>query len=88
VKTFAIALATIATLAVAAPAISSAEEIGVRIGGDRDFHRNRGEFRERGEFHGARAESREDRGWHRGWDRDRRSDRVVIIKKNRHRDWD
>ena len=86
-KHFAIALATIATLAVAAPTISSAEEIGVRIGGDRDFRRDRGEFRERGEFHGARAEYR-DRGWHRGWDRDRRSDRVVIIKKQRHHDWD
>ena len=76
------------TIAVAAPKIASAEEFNVRIGGgDRDFHRDRGEFRERGEFRGARAEFRHDRGWHRGWDRDR-SDRVVIIRKHRHRDWD
>ena len=87
-KMLAIALTTIATLAVAAPTMASAEEFGIRVGGDRDFHRDRGEFRERGEFRGARAEFREDRGWHRGWDRDRRSDRVVIIKKQRHRDWD
>jgi hypothetical protein len=89
-KKLTIALATIATLAVAAPTIGSAQEIGVRIGGDRDFHRDRDEFRERGEFRGARAEfgGHQDRGWHRGWDRDRRSDRVVIIKKHRHHDWD
>ena len=34
-KTLTIALATIATLAVAAPTIASAEEINVRIGGHR-----------------------------------------------------
>jgi hypothetical protein len=89
-KKLSIALATLATIAVAAPTIASAQEFNVRIGGgDRDFHRDRGEFRERGEFRGARAEFRErgDRGWHRGWHRDR-SDRVVIIKKQRYRDWD
>jgi hypothetical protein len=87
-KKLSIVLAAVATIAVAAPTLASAEEFSVRVGGDRDFHRDRGEFRERGEFRGARAEFREhgDRGWHRGWDRDR-SDRVVIIKK-RHRDWD
>jgi hypothetical protein len=38
-------------------------------------------------FRGARAEFRDnDRGWHRGWDRDR-GGRTVIIKC-RHRDWD
>jgi hypothetical protein len=85
-KKFTIALATVATLAIAAPTIASAEEIGVRIGGDRDFHRDRGEFREHREFRGAHAEfrDREDRGWHRGW----HHDRVVIIKKHRHHDWD
>jgi hypothetical protein len=64
---------------------ASAEAYNVRIGGgDRDFHRNRGDYRERGEFRGARAVFREhgDRGWHRD-----RSDRVAIIKKQRHRDW-
>ena len=89
-KKFSIALATIATLAVAAPAVSSAQEIGVRIGGDRDAYRDRGDFRTH-EFRGARAEYRgvkENYGWHRGWDRDRGSDRVVVIKKHRHYDWD
>jgi hypothetical protein len=79
------ALAALATIAVAAPTIATAEDfgVGVRVGGDRD----RGEFRDRDNFRGARAEFREhDRGWHRGWDRDR-GDRTIVIKR-RHRDWD
>ncbi len=79
------ALAALATIAVAAPTVASAEDfgVGVRAGGDRD----RGEFRERREFRGARAEFRDhDRGWHRGWDRDR-GERTVIIKR-RHNNWD
>jgi hypothetical protein len=85
-----LALAALATIAVAAPTIASAEDfgVGVRIGGDRD----RVGFRDRDDFRGARAEFRDhDRGLHRGWDRrwDRdRGDRTVIIKQRRHRDWD
>ena len=57
-------LAALATIAVAAPTIASAEEFGVRVGGDRD-HGDRG----RGEMHrdgdrdrgGMRVEMRGDR---------------------------
>jgi hypothetical protein len=90
-RKFGLALAALATIAVAAPTIASAEEfgVGVRIGGDRD----RVGFRDRDEFRGARAEFRDhDRGFHRGWYRDRwdrgRGDRTVIIKQRRHHDWD
>jgi hypothetical protein len=79
-----LALAALATIAVAAPTIASAEEFGVRIGGD--HHGDRGEFREQREFRGARAEFRDhDRGMHRGWDRDR-GNRTVIIKRHHDRD--
>ena len=82
-----IALATLATIAVAAPTIASAEDfgVGVRVGGD--HFRHRGEFRDRDDFRGARAEFRDhDRGFHRGFDRDR-DDRTIVIKR-RHHDWD
>jgi hypothetical protein len=79
-----LALAALATIAVAAPTIASAEEFGVRVGGD--HQRDRGEFREHREFRGARAEFRDhDRGMHRGWDRDR-GNRTVIIKRHHDRD--
>ena len=81
-----LAFATLATIAVAAPTIGSAEEfgVGVRVGGDRY---ERGDFRDR-DFRGARAEFRGrdrdyDRGYHRGWDRDR-GDRTLIIKRRHH----
>jgi hypothetical protein len=74
-----LALAALATIAVAAPTIASAEGIGIRVGGD---HRDRGEFRERGEFRGARAEYRDhDRGMHRD-----HGNRTVIIKRHHDRD--
>ena len=83
-----LAFATLATIVVAAPTIGAAEEfgVGVRVGGDR-FH-ERGDFRDRDDFRGARAEFRGrdrdyDRGYHRGWDRDR-GDRTVIIKRRHH----
>jgi len=73
-------LAALATIAVAAPTVASAQGFSVRIGGDRDYYRDR-------DYRGPRAEFyRHDRGLHRGWyNRDR--DRTVIIKRY-HRDWD
>ena len=72
-------LAALATIAVAAPTIASAEGFGFRIGGDRDYYRDRDYYGPRAEFYGH------DRGWHRGW-YNREGDRTVIIK--RHRYWD
>jgi len=81
------ALAAVGALAVAASGIANAQDVRVRIGGDREMTRDRGEFRGDREYRGVRAEVRgdRDRGWNRGWRRDR--DRVVVIKR-RHRDWD
>ena len=74
-------LAALATLAVAAPTVASADSLSFRVGSDRDYYRDRDEFR------GPRAEFYEhDRGWHRGWYRDHDGDRTVVIK--RHRYWD
>ena len=82
-----LALATLATIAVAAPTIASAEEFGIGVGVGGDHYRDRGEFRDHDGFRGARAEFRDhDRGFHRGWDRDH-GNRTVIIKRG-HRDWD
>ena len=71
-------LAALATIAVAAPTVASAEGFSVRVGGDRDYYRDH--------YRGARAELYEhDRGFHRGWyNHDR--DRTVIIKRHHH--WD
>jgi hypothetical protein len=83
-KKLAYAFAALATIAIATPTIASAEEFGVRVGGDRYMYRDRG-------FRGARAEfayGEHDRGLHRGWYRGehRGNDKVVIIKRHRH--WD
>ncbi len=73
-------LAALATIAVAAPTVASAESFGFRVGGDREYYRDRDDFRgPRVEFYGH------DRGFHRGW-YDRDADRTVIIK--RHHYWD
>ena len=80
-----LALAAIATIAVAAPTIASAEDFGVnvRVGGD--HFRDRGEFRGHREFRGAHAEFRDhDRGWH----RDRGDRTVIITRRHHHHDWD
>ena len=88
-KKLALACAALATIALGVPSVASAEEFSVRVGGDRDTYRDRGEYRTSREFRGARAEygyDRHDRGLHRGWYKDR-GERAVIIKK-RHRHWD
>jgi hypothetical protein len=54
-------LAAVAAMAVAAPTIASAQEFGFRIGGDRNYYRDRDYGGPRAEFYGH------DRGWHRGW---------------------
>jgi hypothetical protein len=63
-------LAALATVAVAAPTIASAQEFRFRFGGDPEYYRDRDYGYHR----------RYDRGWHRGWyNHDR--DRTVIIKR-------
>lgn len=61
-------LAAVATFAIAAPSIASAETVVIKRGGGDHWR-------------GSRAEHR-DHGWHRGWHRG--GDKVVIIKKRRH----
>jgi hypothetical protein len=66
-------LAALATVAVAAPTIASAQEFRFRFGGDREYYRDHSYDRDY------------DRGWHRGWyNHDR--DRTVIIRRHQH--WD
>jgi hypothetical protein len=73
-------LAAVATLAVAAPTVASAEGFGIRFGSDRDYYRDRDDLR------GPRAEFyAHDRGLHRGWYH-RDGDRTVVIKRHHH--WD
>jgi hypothetical protein len=74
------AFAALATLAIAVPSIASAEEIGIRVGGDRDRH----EHREHREFRSHHAEMRV----HRDYGRHRDHDRKVVIIKHRHHDRD
>jgi hypothetical protein len=76
-------LAALATIAVAAPTVASAQGFSFRVGSDRDYYsRDRDDY-----YRGPRVGFYEhDRGLHRGWyDRDR--DRTVIIKRQRHY-WD
>jgi predicted ATP-grasp superfamily ATP-dependent carboligase len=72
-------LAALATIAVAAPTVASAESFGFRVGSDRDYYRDRDYRDSRAEFYGR------DRGMHRGWYKNG-GDRTVIIKRHRH--WD
>jgi hypothetical protein len=72
-------LAALATLAVAAPTVASAQSVGFRIGSDRDYYRDREYNRgPRAEFYGH------DRGLHRGWYK-HGGDRSVVIRRNH---WD
>jgi hypothetical protein len=72
-------LAALATIAVAAPTVASAESFGFHVGvGPDHYYRDRDYYRSpRAEFYGH------DRGWHRGWYH-HRGDGVVI---RRHHDW-
>lgn len=75
-----LAFAAAALAAVVAPNMANAQDIRVRVGGDRGMYsHDRGFHDHRAEFRGHR-----DRGWHRGW---RNRDRVVIVKERRHRHW-
>ena len=78
-KKFAYIIAALGTLAIAAPSIASAQDVGR----DRDrigAREHRGDFREHREFRKHHAEFREhrDHGWR------RHHDKVVILKHRRH----
>jgi hypothetical protein len=73
-------LAALATIAVPAPTVASAEGFGFRIGSDQDYYRDGGYYR------GPRAEFyRHDRGFRRDW-YSNDGDRTVIIRRHHH--WD
>ena len=71
-KKFGYIVAALATIAIAAPTIASAETVVIKRGGHHDGYRDRGA---RAEFRGG---YHRDRGWHRGHDK-----KVVIIKHGR-----
>jgi hypothetical protein len=73
-------LAALATIAVAAPTVASAEGFGFRVGSDRDYY-----YRDRDDYRVPRVEFYHDRGLHRGW-YNHDGDRTVIIR--RHHYWD
>ena len=72
-------LAALATIAVAAPTVASAQ--GFSVGSDRDYY-----YRDRDYYRSPRAEFyAHDRGLHRGW-YNHEGDRTVVIR--RHHYWD
>jgi hypothetical protein len=74
-KKVSLVLAALASIAVVAPTVASAEGFGFRIGGGPDYYYRDRDYRgPRVEFYGH------DRGWHRGWyrDGDHDGDRVII----------
>ena len=70
-KKFALMIAALATIVIAAPSIASAETVIIKRGGHHQGY-------------GARAEMHRDHGWHPEHDR-RHGDRVVVVKKRYHR---
>jgi hypothetical protein len=78
-KKVSLALAAVATIAVAAPTLASAQSFGFSVGPDRDYR-----YGDRYYDNGPRAEFYgRDRAWDRGYHRD--NDRVII---RRHHHWD
>ena len=76
-------LAALATIAVAAPTVASAQgfSVGIGVGSDRDSY-----YRDRDYYRNPRAEFyAHDRGLHRGW-YNHDGDRAVVIKRHHH--WD
>jgi hypothetical protein len=69
-----------AAFAVVAPALVNAEELGVRVGGDRDMYRDRDFRAARAEFAYGEDDRRVNRGRYRGAHRSH--DRVVIVKRH------
>lgn len=70
-KKLGIALAALGAIVLAAPSVASAETIVIKKRGGYHGHHHH--------YHGARAEYRPHRHWHRG-----HRDRVVVIKKHRY----
>jgi hypothetical protein len=68
------ALAALATITIGATTAASAGGVGVYIGGDPGYYGERYYSGPRVEFYGH------DRGYHRGWYRDR--DRDVVIRRH------
>jgi len=73
-KKIALVIAAVSAMAVALPSMASAERIVIRDGGGHHYR-------------GARAQLHVDRGYHRGWHRSHRPDRVVVIKRSRPHHW-
>ena len=70
-KKLGIALAALGAIVLAAPSMANAETIVIKKRGGYHGHHHH--------YHGARAEYRPHRHWHRG-----HRDRVVVIKKHYH----
>jgi hypothetical protein len=69
-KKFALMIAALATIVIAAPSIADAQTVVIKRGGHHQGY-------------GARAQMHRGHGWHRGMHRGH--DRVVVVKKRYHR---